>query len=129
MGSGSNGAIVQNTPSTHREVNFASITDGTANTILIGEKHLDIGHIGQYQSDDNEGYTAGWDWDTVRHSNLIPQKDTPNSGASDHFGSSHPSGCMFVFCDGSVRSIPYGINATTFARLGYRNDGAVIGNY
>jgi prepilin-type N-terminal cleavage/methylation domain-containing protein/prepilin-type processing-associated H-X9-DG protein len=129
IGSGSNGAIVQNTPSKPNQINFAAITDGTSNTILVGEKRLDIAHIGQYQSDDNEGYTAGWDWDTIRHTNYRPYQDRPNSGSSNSFGSSHPSGCMFVFCDGSVKLIPYSINATTFARLGYRNDGQVLGNY
>ncbi len=128
LGSGSNGAIVQNTPSKPFEINFAAITDGTANTILVGEKRLDVARIGQYQNDDNEGYTAGWDWDTVRHTNLPPLQDKPNSGSSDNFGSSHPGGCMFVMCDGSVRYIPFSINGTTFARLGYRNDGQVLGN-
>jgi prepilin-type N-terminal cleavage/methylation domain-containing protein len=128
MGSGSNGAIVQNTPSKPVVITLMSITDGTSNTILVGEKRIDLAHLGQYQSDDNEGYTAGWDWDTIRHTNLLPYPDAKNIAGSNSFGSSHPSGCEFVFCDGSVRMIPYSINATTFARMGYRNDGLPLGN-
>jgi prepilin-type N-terminal cleavage/methylation domain-containing protein len=128
MGSGSNGAIVHNTPGAPYEINLAAILDGTSNTILIGEKRLDLTHLNQYMSDDNEGYTAGWDWDTIRHSNLQPYRDAPGIGASNSFGSPHPAGALFLFCDGSVKTVPYSVSAYTFKRLGYRNDGQVLRN-
>jgi prepilin-type N-terminal cleavage/methylation domain-containing protein len=126
IGSGGNGAIVQNTPSNPQQITLLAITDGTSNTILLGEKRLDLAKLGQYQSDDNEGYTAGWDWDTVRHTNLPPLPCVPGSGSSDNFGSTHPGGSMFLMGDGSARFIPYSINPTTFKYLGYRNDGKAI---
>src|SRR5205085_9047395 len=42
---------------------MATITDGTSNTIMLGEKRMDLRYLGQYQSDDNEGFTSGWDHD------------------------------------------------------------------
>ncbi len=102
-----------------------SITDGTSNTVLIGEKRLDIKLSGQFQCDDNEGWTSGWDWDNIRWGGESPQPD--NLGTSDlcewRFGSSHPGGCNLALADGSVRSIPYNIDPETFLRLCVRNDG------
>jgi len=130
---GNNGAIVQNSPGSPQVIEMnQAITDGLSNTILLGEKQLDSARIGTYQSDDNEGYTAGWDWDEVRGTTMTPAQDYPwNRGYSDNrFGSSHPSGCNFLLCDGSVRLISYSVSANTFALLGSRNDGQPIaGNY
>jgi prepilin-type processing-associated H-X9-DG protein len=81
------------------------------------------------RSDDNEGYTSGNDWDTMRDANLVPAPDTtaptPENGFAG-FGSSHRSGMNFVFGDGSVHHIKYSINPTVFSRLGTRADGAVL---
>jgi len=38
------------------------------------------------------------------------------------FGSPHATGVNFVFCDGSVHLISYGIDQTTYSNLGSRND-------
>ncbi|HWY87445.1 MAG TPA: DUF1559 domain-containing protein, partial [Gemmataceae bacterium] len=81
------------------------------------------------RSDDNEGYTAGNDWDTMRSANNPPAPDTnaptPEKGFAT-FGSSHPSGLNVVFADGSVRPISFSIDPTTFSRLGTRADGHPI---
>jgi len=44
----------------------AEVTDGSSMTFVIGEKRMDLTYLNQYQSDDNEGYTSGWDHDVVR---------------------------------------------------------------
>ena len=41
------------------------------------------------------------------------------------FGSSHPSSMNGVFCDGSVRTIRYDIDAAIYARMGLRDDGEI----
>ena len=107
-------------------INFAKITDGTANTLLVGEKRLNFILIGNFQGDDNEGYTSGWDHDVVRYANRIPLPDPRAGDGQQRFGASHPGAFNVVLVDGSVRAIPYTIDATTFARFGDRSDGQPI---
>ncbi|HEY7330205.1 MAG TPA: DUF1559 domain-containing protein [Gemmataceae bacterium] len=106
------------------------ITDGASNTLLVGEKRMNLFYLGTVpRSDDNEGYTAGNDWDTMRDANLGPARDTqaatPERGFAD-FGSSHPSGLNVVFADGSVHHILYSIEPTIFGLLGSRADGKPV---
>src|SRR5262249_53513205 len=54
--------VVRRVDPTH----MADITDGTSNTLLVADKRLNRAFLGQPQTDDNEGYTAGWDKDTMR---------------------------------------------------------------
>ncbi|OWK36945.1 hypothetical protein FRUB_07867 [Fimbriiglobus ruber] len=111
---------------------FSAITDGLSNTLLLGDKRLDLLYLGQAQSDDNEGYTAGWDHDTVRYANAnYPPQPDPHVGGDGGqcFGSSHTGGFMAALADGSIRFISYSINMTTWTNLGARNDGQVLGNY
>jgi len=42
------------------------------------------------------------------------------------FGSPHSGGSIFVFCDGSVRTIQYTIDPLTFGYLGNRRDAATV---
>jgi prepilin-type N-terminal cleavage/methylation domain-containing protein len=108
---------------------MVQITDGTANTLMLGDKRLDLAYLGQYMSDDNEGYTDGWDWDVERTVWGPPQPDamlwTGNGG--NLFGSSHTSGVSMAMCDGAVRFISYNISQQTFHSLGTYNGGEVIG--
>ncbi len=130
--SASVGAVVQNpnttTPNTNKAflITFAGITDGTANVLMVGEKRLNRTLLGQYQTDDNEGYTCGWDHDAMRASNQAPLPDPKSGDGQLRFGSSHPGGFMSVFVDGSVHFISYTIDLTTFDRVGLRSDGNPI---
>lgn len=65
-----NGAVRQYTP-----VHFRDIIDGTSNTLLVGDKRLNVANLGQPQDDDNEGYTAGWNEDTIRRTDRPPAPD------------------------------------------------------
>jgi hypothetical protein len=51
-----------------------------------------------------------------------PIQDAPGLSSETQFGSAHANICIFVFCDGSVHKISYGIDTATFANLGCRND-------
>jgi prepilin-type N-terminal cleavage/methylation domain-containing protein/prepilin-type processing-associated H-X9-DG protein len=110
-------------------VRIDDITDGTSNTLLVAEKRMNLFYLGGKRSDDNEGYSGGNDWDTMRSANSPPLADT-NEPTPEHgfatFGSSHPSGINSVFADGSVHRISFSIDSTVFSRLGSRADGLPI---
>jgi prepilin-type N-terminal cleavage/methylation domain-containing protein len=109
---------------------MTQIMDGTSNTLMLGDKALDLCYEGQFQSDDNEGYTAGWDWDTVRPTSVgppIPDARWCIGYGQNRFGSSHPTGINGAMGDGSVRLIAYNISYSTFYSLGTRSGGEVLG--
>ena len=110
-----------------RPTRFADVTDGTSLTLLVAEKRLPRDGLGSPRSDDNEGYTAGFDEDTVRRTDKVPQPD-PATGSSGgkRFGSSHPGRFNAAFGDGSVRSLSYTIDPAVFGYLGNISDGQVI---
>jgi prepilin-type processing-associated H-X9-DG protein len=100
---------------------FADVTDGTSNTMLVGDKRLNLTNLGQPQSDDNIGYTAGWDEDTIRRTDRLPLPDSfgpVTDNDPNRFGSSHTGGFNAVFADGSVRFIHHSIDKTIFGYLG-----------
>jgi len=111
-----------------RLVRMSEITDGASNTLLVGEKRLVTASLGQYQQDDNEGYTAGWDHDTIRRTDRPPAPDLRGNGnGDDRFGSLHDGAFHVVLADGSVRSISYSVDATVFRGLGGINEGLSLG--
>jgi prepilin-type N-terminal cleavage/methylation domain-containing protein len=114
-------------------IRMADVVDGTSNTLVIADKRVRRNGIGTYMSDDNEGYSSGWDHDMVRRTDVPPLPDwigpTPPNDGQQRFGSSHTSGIMGVLADGSVRFIAYGINPTTFWRLGHRLDGLPLNDF
>jgi prepilin-type N-terminal cleavage/methylation domain-containing protein/prepilin-type processing-associated H-X9-DG protein len=102
---------------------IADITDGTSLTLLLGEKRLNVGRLGQIQTDDGLGYAVGWDDNIIRSTEDSPEPDFVGSADQDgdnFFGSSHPGRMNSVFADGSVRAISYDIDSEVFRRLGNR---------
>lgn len=124
-----NGILIRNrdntTTTSYRTVNIAAVTDGLSNTLMVGDKRLNASRLNVAQSDDNEGYTSGWDHDMVRSGNSLPAPDlrsgTGNGGG--RFGSSHTGGFVAVLGDGSVRFIRYSVNLTAFRNLCAKSDG------
>lgn len=108
-------------------VRFAQVKDGLSCTLFAGDKRLNVVQLGTWQEDDNEGYTAGWDEDTMRRTSKAPESDHHDAGDGDErFGSSHAECFNVVFADGSVHSLTYEIDPATFQRLGDISDGEVI---
>jgi len=110
---------------------FASITDGTSNTFLVGEKHLQIGTNGQ-GGDNGYGDGSIYNGDPEnQNAARIASKSvllaiSPHTNYNKQFGSWHEGICQFVMCDGSVKSINVSIDGSNYRRLSVRDDGEVI---
>jgi prepilin-type N-terminal cleavage/methylation domain-containing protein/prepilin-type processing-associated H-X9-DG protein len=133
-------------------VRMTSITDGTSNTLFVGEKFISPkyyqpGNTGSgyaFQWGDLNGYTAGVGWDQVRYGYWPPMQDNDNMrydacyvdpatgkctgrpNTVDMFGGPHPGGTPAVFCDGSVKLISYSISQIMMQNLTNKADGNVI---
>ena len=113
------------------ETDMASITDGTSNTYLAGEKYLapDYYDNGLGGCDD-QGWNCGRDCDTLRwtinNAAYLPRQDQSGYASGLTFGSAHAIGLHMAFCDGSVQFINYSIDMETHYRLGNRHDGLTI---
>jgi type II secretory pathway pseudopilin PulG len=109
---------------------FRDVTDGTSNTLLAGDKRLNRGQLGSAQDDDNEGYTAGWNSDTMRSTQKVPLPDFSGLGdGDDRFGSSHAGTFVVALVDGSTRHISYSIDSQIFEHIGNINDGKVVSEF
>jgi prepilin-type N-terminal cleavage/methylation domain-containing protein/prepilin-type processing-associated H-X9-DG protein len=139
-----NGVITRSIEGNRRigqRVGIVQISDGSSNTILVGEKHVPSNWYGGQYWHDDVGPMSGWDPDTVRSTvnrpayYPNPTQDTQLSDWSDAawnagftFGSAHPAGINVVFGDGSVRMIKYSVRDEVFNALGHRGDGLAISN-
>ncbi len=106
------------------EVRMSDVLDGASHTYLVGEKRC-VTH-GIDRGDDQHMY-LGHGQDGARYTTLglVPLRDGPFPDTS-RFGSAHPSGCHFVFADGSVDLIRYEIDSEMHRRLGNRRDGLPV---
>lgn len=109
---------------------LTEIRDGTANTIMAGEKHVAFGKFGigaPQPSGTSWGDGSIYDGDkgySYRNVGTALARTVNDTGS--RFGSYHSGICQFVFGDGSVRAIQVGIDAPTLAALGTRAGGEVI---
>jgi prepilin-type N-terminal cleavage/methylation domain-containing protein len=132
-GSGDDGLVIR-----LGHTNFvrpADIKDGASNTLLVGEKHVNLTYITQEcQPDDNDGYVGGFQDDVVRWGAFPPARDVSipeYTWSTIHppifqFGSSHPSGFQAAFADGAVHMIRFEVDLTLFKNVCIRNDGNAI---
>ena len=126
------------------KLTFASVKDGTSNTMMVAEKWVPPAEYNGGGEDDNGIFMRGED-DNVRNTGLYqsatdgwrsglpnPSRDTDQLGdrwgnqyygSYYLFGSAHPAGINAVFADGSVHSVKFGIDPQTFNALGRMDDG------
>ncbi|MHB1034436.1 MAG: DUF1559 family PulG-like putative transporter [Pirellulales bacterium] len=108
-------------------IKTSDIRDGTSNVLLIAERYLNPdSYLSGTDHDNDQNLYMGLDRDVNRWTAETPIPDTPGYSTWFRFGSAHPGGLQAVFCDGSVHSIPFTIDAPTFSKLGARDDGMTV---
>jgi prepilin-type processing-associated H-X9-DG protein len=119
---------------TGNTTSMAGLTDGTSNTLLVGETlpAEDANNEWITATSASMGITIPLNLKTIRSvctdGQLYGTNDTGCrfSYAAHGFKSRHPGGVNFLFCDGSVKFLKNTINRVTIAGLGSRNGGEVI---
>jgi hypothetical protein len=109
-------------------VPLTSITDGTANTLMLGEKQVPPSMVGQSPGDGSI-YDGDHEWNFARVAGpgfAIAKGPTDTFNWNWVFGSSHTGVCLFAMADGSVQGLSPEINTTILGRLAVRNDGKVV---
>jgi len=118
---------------------IASVTDGTSNTVIVGEVMPSRAADSNFwfQNGGIHGMTVpvGWNSNTVdpTSSSCANNWQAPSaplgcrfSAAAKGFVSLHPGGANFLFADGSVHFLKKSINMVTYVALGSRAGGEVI---
>jgi prepilin-type processing-associated H-X9-DG protein len=133
------------------EIAIKDITDGTSNTIAVGErKSRDNAYAALWAgmstvANENDWGPSGSGETSVRGYTLYRMPEGFSSTVPDWpdaaFSSNHTGGANFAMCDGSVRFISYTINWTqaptpankatmgTFNKLGDRADAQPVGDF
>jgi prepilin-type N-terminal cleavage/methylation domain-containing protein/prepilin-type processing-associated H-X9-DG protein len=137
-------------------VRFADVTDGTSNTIMIGESLPDKGDPHLWSASppgDNTGGDSGpgrgwasFDGGQAHCGVLVPinypiisaSVDSGDCTAANNttnfwnwtisngFKSNHTGGANFAYADGSVHFLNQNLDTKTYIMLGVRNDGGVV---
>ncbi len=107
-------------------VKMRDITDGTSNTVMLGEKHIQLGKINDSIQD---GMILSGS-ETLTYYRIAgasqPYAINNSVAINRQFGSAHTGVCQFVFGDGSVRTLSVSVPGTTAGFLAVRDDGQVI---
>lgn len=120
------------------EIRIAQVSDGTSKTYAVGEKFMNANDYttgegvaddwGMYSGMQDDQGRSGFFFspDPSRAEDLRPAQDTPGLDARYLFGSAHPAGLFFAFCDGSVQFITFDVDQRTHALLSNRQDGEIV---
>jgi prepilin-type N-terminal cleavage/methylation domain-containing protein len=140
----------------NKGIPLGAITDGTANTMMVGEKRIAAKRYVQALGDQDWGVTDGWDPDVVRialapntdanrmnfnqiqNDSWVPVPDNVNYGTDGRsgwnsgdwgdwrFGGPHPEKILMCYGDASVHPVPFNIDPVVWLRMGHRSDGQAV---
>ena len=109
-------------------VRFASVSDGTSNTFLFGEKFVSLTELGQFPID-----SPAYDGDHLPASCRLAGPglrlaNGPHDILADmfSFGSWHPGGLHFALVDGSVRFFSPDTDTKLLGSLANRGDARIV---
>jgi prepilin-type N-terminal cleavage/methylation domain-containing protein/prepilin-type processing-associated H-X9-DG protein len=106
------------------EIKMSTITRGTSNTYLAGEKYLNPdSYFNGRDNADNETMYSGSDNDNQRGTHVAPMQDKKGQATHDdteRFGSAHLGVFNMLMCDGSVQTVDYHIAPAVFKVAGRR---------
>lgn len=110
-------------------IRLRDITDGTSNTIAVGEC---VNDFDAFKDHFYIGSTSigGWDGAPREYSEHVASTGTPMNTTNEvAFGSIHVGGAQFLLFDGSVRFLSENMSQVTYSNLGNRADGKVLGEF
>lgn len=110
---------------------LSQVTDGTSNTLMLGEISWTNTVTGTRYRSWLRGRTMNDDHDVTGAKNVVNAINTPGVGTFNDIamGSQHPGGANFALGDGSVRFIRDTIPLGTFRSLASRDGGETIDDY
>ncbi len=127
------------------KIGFRDITDGSTNTLMIGESYTDCTFVKDNQGMDyfaffspqmglwRPGVRTGTEHSEGLGSAIVPINSRLNPTVHGvlmemSFGSYHTGGAMFSVADGSVRFLAQSIDLATYRALATRAGGEVVAN-
>lgn len=131
-------------PYRDQNVSFGAISDGTSNTLILGEQSdwmlNDDGENVDCRSDGNHGFNMGTSpWNSVRRFNLTVVRHPINEkvisravGSAGNVGpnrpiqSAHAGGAMVGLCDGSIHFLRETLDLEILFDLADRDDGDLV---
>jgi prepilin-type N-terminal cleavage/methylation domain-containing protein len=116
------------------QVKFTTITDGTSNTLMFGEKHIRPSSMRGVMEDrsiyggqnNSLRRMIGTDSATGNQRPLSAPNNQNGALANSTFGGPHPGVCQFVFCDGTVHAIGLDASLETLTALVTRSGGETV---
>ena len=117
-------------PERNKSVKFSDVSDGTSQTIMMGERPSEGNHITPWWAAAS-GYDAHGLGDQVLDSSegLRPGVSGTIGLHGRHWWSVHTGGTQFLMADGSSHFVSNNVDHNTLLRLSNRKDGEVVGEF